>query len=197
MTPSVALLPVLAQEPPAWAADLLPWVGVLFALLLAAGASAGWVLVVRARELESLAARLEPLEEIRSLLARFGADRDDLDLRRLEHVLVDIRDAQARLEDALLRTVEASQRVATATANGAPKASPESFGERVTNRLLALGFERVRVVTGPEELERLAEGDGEVVVEAERFGAHHKGRVLVRGGVLTDVEFQPTYGIFP
>ena len=40
-------------------------------------------------------------------------------------------------------------------------------------------------------------GPGEVLVEVERQGVLHKGRVRVRGGAVGDVDVNPTYSIFP
>jgi hypothetical protein len=193
-------MPVQSTATPAtWIAASEPWL-LLVVALCAIGALAGiWAIVARLRELESLARRLEGLEEIRHSVARLAADRGDLDLRRLEHVLLELRDGQKRLEDALLarlqspRSLEQPDRI--------PGGMPASLAERVTNRLLALGYERVRLVTPAAELEQLASseggGSGELVVEARRDGVLCKGRVLLRRGALTDVEIQPAYKLFP
>jgi len=184
---------------PAWLAAAAPWLLIVLALC-ALGALAGvWVAVARLRAIEALGRRLDALEEIRHALARLVADRGDLDLRRVEHVLLELRDGQKRLEDALLARLQAPR--AMGGPEAAPASSPSSLSERVTNRLLALGYERVRLVTRLDELERLgaaaAEGSGEIVVEARRDGVLCKGRVLLRGGALTDVEIQPAYKLFP
>ena len=135
--------------------------------------------------------QLSTLAELDQKLGRLVAARDDLDLRRLEHVLVDVRDTQRRLEDAFLRATEiGTSGGAQATAVAVP-ASPESIGERVLNRLLVLGYEKVQIVTRQEKLAELARRDGEVLVEARRDGVLHKGRVVLRGGRLTSVEIHP------
>jgi hypothetical protein len=193
------MTPQTSSELPAWLAASVPW---LLALLVLAtlGALVGvWVAAARLRALEDLGRRLDALEEIRHALARLVADRGDLDLRRVEHVLLELRDGQKRLEDALLARVQAPRSLA-AYEHGHPGA-PASLAERVTNRLLALGYERVRLVTPLAELEAVAAleeaGSGEVIVEARREGVLCKGRVLVRAGALTDVEIQPAYKVFP
>jgi hypothetical protein len=72
------------------------------------------------------------------------------------------------------------------------------LGERITTRLLAMGFERIEVLTPLEQLEHLqAGGEGEVLVEARRAGAHHKGRVLVKDGAICDVKLRDSYEAFP
>jgi hypothetical protein len=182
---------------PAWLAASLPWLLVVLALS-ALGAVVGvWVVAARLRGLRGADRALDTLEELRRDLARLVADRGDLDLRRVEHVLLELRDGQKRLEDALLARVQSPRPLdAPELAPGSP-----SLAERVTNRLLALGYERIRLVTPAEELERMGAAaggaSGEVVVEARRGGALCKGRVLLRRGALTDVEIQPAYRMFP
>jgi hypothetical protein len=188
-----------AATPATWIAASEPWL-LLVVALCAIGALAGiWAAIARLRELESLARRLEVLEEIRHSVARLASDRGDLDLRRLEHVLLELRDGQKRLEDALLTRLQSPRSLEQPDRAGG--GAPPSLAERVTNRLLALGYERVRLVTPAAELEQLAAGEGggsgELVVEARRNGVLCKGRVLLRRGALTDVEIQPAYKLFP
>lgn len=208
-------MPEQALSAPGWLLVLLPWLGVLLLAGVAAAVACLWILVQRSRPLEGLGERLEGLDEIRRSLARLVEQRGDLDLRRIEHVLLELRDAQRRLEDALLR---ASQ---TPRSPSAPDALPPQareggagLAERVVNRLLALGYERVQIVTPTGELDRLAAGprpgsngggaddepapgSGEVLVEARRAGVLCKGRVQVRAGALLEVELQPAYTVFP
>jgi hypothetical protein len=183
---------------PAWFVEVMPWL-TLTGWIVALGVLAGlWVLIARLRSLEAAAKRLETLEPIRQAIERLSDQRSDLDLRRVEHVLLELRDAGRRLEDALI-----AQRQSAPALEGPerPFGTQAGLGERVTNRLLALGYQRVRLVTPLEELEALTAepdgGNGEVVVEARRNGALCKGRVLLRRGALTEVEIQPAYNIFP
>ena len=182
---------------PAWMGEVAFWLAVASFLAAALAAAGVWTLVARLRELGAAGRQLSTLAELDQKLGRLVAARDDLDLRRLEHVLVDVRDTQRRLEDAFLRATEiGTSGGAQATAVAVP-ASPESIGERVLNRLLVLGYEKVQIVTRQEKLAELARRDGEVLVEARRDGVLHKGRVVLRGGRLTSVEIHPAYSIFP
>ena len=181
-----------------WTSSVLPWLVVLALLLLAASALASWMLLLQVRGLERFGKRLDALDELKVMLRKLAEERDDIDLRRLEHVVVDIRDGQRRTEDALLRAVEAA--AASAAAEGGPrngaavKESGPTLGERVVNRLLAHGYERVQIVGPPADPEA---PHTEVLVEAHRQGVLYKGRVLVREGVLSDVELAPAFSIFP
>lgn len=187
---------------PGWLGDALLWLAVAGVFLLAVAAAGVWALVARTRALAGEAGRLDALEAIRSRLDQLLAERSDLDLRRLEHVLLDVRDAQLRLEDALLRSIEAGRAGREDAASGVlvpvPRGDPsEAIGERVTNRLLALGYQQVQIVTRAEKLAELAAQDGDVLIEARRDGVLHKGRVGVRSGRLANVEIHPAYSIFP
>ncbi len=190
--------PGAAGQASAWLPQASFWLGVaavLIGLVVAAGV---WTLVSRLTEVRRETERLRGLADVLAALEKLVADRDDLDLRRIEHVLIDVRDGSRRLEEALLRFVESAHNGRTSPGSElVPYARPEGLGERVTNRLLALGYERVQIVTRMEKLRELGASDGEVLVEARRNGVLHKGRVLVRGGQLSDVEMNPAYSIFP
>lgn len=197
----------------AWLVASLPWLGA--ALLLAACAVAVGVFLVLRRlgELERLGGRLDALEQIRSAVARFVDQRADLDLRRIEHALLELRDGQKRLEGLLVATLERSR----AAGLGAAPAAVGSSGvaDRVIDRLLVLGYERIQLVTPLEELEprRREGGEGrdegaglglpedddlvEVLVEAHRNGVLCKGRARLARGVLVDVDMKPAYTAFP
>ena len=169
--------------------------GVALALALLAGL---WIAIGLLRELRGELRNLARLESIESTLARLAGERGDLDLRRLEHVLIELRDGGRRLEDAWFTAGRAAR---SAEAPERAPDSPAGLGERVVNRLLALGYERVRLITTPEQLAALAAeprgGNGEILVEARRSGAPCKGRVLLRAGALTEVEIRPAYSVFP
>jgi len=186
-------------ELPSWLISGLPWVFALFAILGIACAIGIWILIAQIRGLEQLSARLEPLEELTSLVRKLAQEREDLDLRRLEHVVVDIRDGQKRTEDVLLRAVEAQAQQSSGESDGVliPVAPGPTVGERVVNRLLAMGYERVQIISPVAEVTALSNADGEVLIEAHRGGALYKGRVVLRGGTISDVELQPSYSIFP
>jgi hypothetical protein len=157
-----------------------------------------WVAIGHLRGLRGELRALGRLESIAADLARLAGERGDLDLRRLEHVLIELRDGGRRLEDAWLTAGRAAR--SAELPERAPD-GPAGLGERVVNRLLALGYERVRLITSPEQLAALAAeprgGNGEILVEARRSGAPCKGRVLLRSGALTEVEIRPAYSVFP
>jgi len=181
------------------------WVLAIAAVIAAGGAvaaaAAAWTLVRRTREWTAQARGIEHLATLSRDVSALAADRGDLDLRRIEHVLIELRDAQVRLEDVLLRHAE-STRAALLSADRSTDVvpagdGPEALGERATNRLLAMGYERIQIVTRPEKLAELGRRDGEVLVEARRDGVLHKGRLLVRAGRIANVELHPAYSIFP
>jgi hypothetical protein len=193
-------MPFEASEPSAQASAALealllaslPWLGAALLLVALAGVVVLFVLLRRVGELARLAARLDALEEIRGLLGRHVAQRGDLDLRRIEHALLEMRDGQRRLEGLLLRTVEGAR------AGSAGAAPGGALAERVVDRLLVLGYERVQLVTPHAELERAEQGgEVEVLVEAHRNGVLCKGRARLREGTLVDVEMKPAYAAFP
>lgn len=189
----------LAVGPPGWMGEVLVWI-VLVGSAAAVVAAAGiWVLAARVREFGALGAKLDHIEGVRTEVARLVAERGDLDLRRIEHVLIELRDGQQRLEDALLRHAEATRGALERGHETQALTAPGSngLGERAINRLLALGYERVQLVTRTEKLAELASKDGEILAEARREGVLHKGRVLVRGGRISEVEMHPIYSIFP
>lgn len=194
---SISRLPSLF--PLEWGTDSLPWIG--FALLAVLGACAWplWAMIGRFRRLESRLAKLEVLERIESVLARVLDDRDDLDLRRLEHVLVELRDDVRRQNERLISTLESLRQRSDARASAAiaPEAPGSGLAERVFGRLLAQGFDHIDLLTPAEELEALARGEGEIQVEARRDGAPHKGRVRVRDGMIVDVHLRSSYQVFP
>ena len=170
--------------------------------LLAVSTAGIWFLVVRLRRLEGRIAQLDRLAEIQASLHKFLEDRDALDVRRLEHVLLDIRDGQKRVEDRMLAVVE-SGRGGPHTPGALEPVAPGSataLADRIVTRLLALGYERVQLVTPLAQIGALVEGggsDGEVTVEARRDGAACKGKILVRRGAIADVQLQSAYSAFP
>lgn len=148
---------------------------------------------------------LDQLDALHGLLAKIAADREDLDLRRLEQLLGEVRGEIRRGTEALSEAAREALdgHVGTPEVTIQPH-SPVSLGERIVNRLLSLGYERVQLVTDSDVLDELAgtgeedaPSDGEALFEAYRHGVLHKGRVLVRDGRVSDVDVHPTYSIFP
>lgn len=190
-------------------ADVVPWLlGALVAL-----AAAGVVLLARltkrVESLERARGGAEELARIAGSVQKLVDAHAELDLRRIEHALYDVRDAHKRLEDRLLASLEARASVegALSAAAGSERSAgalaPAShavaglLAERIVTRLLALGYERIQFVTPLAEVARLSASDGEVAVEARRDGAACKGRVIVRGGAIADLALQSAYSTFP
>lgn len=165
----------------------------LILALLGACAVGLWVAVARLGEIERRLADMSRGDRPDQGLARTAGDADGLDLRRVESTLNEIRDGSKRLEDALLRAVSAT-RSSSAASDGS---NAVDLGERITNRMLALGFERVVIVTPREQFDAILLHGGEVSVEARRDGAACKGKAIFRGGALVDVAMQSAYATFP
>lgn len=127
-----------------------------------------------------------------------GSDPTGSDLARIAGLLEDLRDMQRRLDDRLVAVAErASAPQAYAAAGVTPEAGAAPTAsllvERALNRLLALGFEQIEVITPREEVAAA----GGLVVEARRGGAVHKGTVRFVDGVIADVEMRPAHDLFP
>jgi hypothetical protein len=183
---------------PEWWPEATLWLGIGLLLAVVAATAAAWAAVRRLDRLRRELGTLESLQELQRSVAGWLAERDDLDLRRIEHLLIDLRDGSKRVEELLLR-VHADNAVTSEALVplGAPGAGERGLGERVVNRLLALGYERIELVTPHQELEAIGRGDGEVRVEARREGVLCKGRVRVRAGRIDSVQLQQAFSIFP
>ena len=171
----------------------------VIAVLLAVAAGALWLVVARLRKIEAKTASLDRLTEIGGALDRMQEDRGGLDLRRIEHVLIDIRDGQKRVEDRMLAVLErsAGPKGGSGALVTTSAGSAEALSDRIVTRLLSLGYERVQLVTPLEKIGEMVASDGEVSVEARREGAACKGRVVVRRGAIVDVQLQSAYTAFP
>jgi hypothetical protein len=203
----IALAPLLASGPRAevalvpggvvWLSTVL--VGVVLALLT-------WrVLVV----LQRLDARVARLEDEAHRIARAAVSPEakapaqkGQGLARVEGLLEDLRDVQRRLDDRLSALAERASAptpvvVSAAAAPGAgatgAAAEPAQLVERALNRLLALGYEQVEVVTPRDAVDP----DGSIIVEARRSGAIYKGAVRLSGGAVADVALRPSHDLFP
>jgi hypothetical protein len=164
-----------------------------------------WVISNRLRSAGDRLGRLDRLDDIRTQVTRMAEAGGDLELRRLEHVLIDIRDGQKRLEERLLALAESARGLAEAEADGgvtplpAARPSTTSLSERIHNRLLAMGYERILLTTSVEDLALLIEegGNGDVCVEARMAGAVCKGRVSLREGTIAGVQLKGSHAMFP
>jgi hypothetical protein len=184
--------------------DVLTWLVALGAGLAAAGAVAAWLILGRLRRTEAAFERLARLDEIATHVKALAEHEDALDVRRLEHVLIDIRDGQRRVEDRMLALVEAragqnlaSDAPATNALQPVGAAAGAALTDRIVTRLLALGYERIAFVTPAAEVARICAEDGAITIEARRDGAACKGRVIVAGGRIDDLQIQSAYSTFP
>ncbi len=184
--------------------DVLTWLVALGAGLAAAGAVAAWLILGRLKRAEAAFERLSRLDEIAANLKALTVREDDLDLRRLEHVLIDIRDGQRRVEDRLLALVEARANesltgvaASTSALQPAGAAAGGAMTDRIVTRLLALGYERITFVTNASDIARIASEGGAITIEARRDGAACKGRVIVADGRIDDLQIQSAYSTFP
>jgi len=161
------------------------------------------VLVASVRRLEKRLGSLDRLQGLEAALQKLAEREAAIDLRRTEHTLLDVRDQLKRLEDRLLAVTESRARESAARPGGdlalAPTADSATslVTDRILTRLLALGYERIQIVTTPDDLAQLAAGEGIAIVEARRDGALCKGRVRVARGLVGAVEVQPAYSAFP
>jgi len=187
----------ITAEVPSWFLVAVPLLGLGLVVVMGLGVAGVWMLIDRAKRLERLASRLDVLDAIAKSLKASSEERAELDLRRIEHVLMEIRDAQSRLDQTLQRALDRPDPGAAVSGGTLVPAGPRSLGERVTNRLAALGYERIQILTPVAELDELAGGDGDVLVEARRFGSLCKGRVQIKAGTIGEVRVQPSYSTFP
>lgn len=181
---------------PGWWPEATLWLGIGLLLAVVAVAASCWAVLRRMDRLRAELRTFESLQELQRSLAKWLSERDDLDVRRIEHLLIDLRDGAKRVEELLLR-VHADRAVASDALVPLGSGGERGLGERVVNRLLALGYERVELVTPHQELEAIERGDGEVRVEARREGVLCKGRVRIRGGRIDSVQLQQAFSIFP
>lgn len=182
--------------------DLLDWtaLGLGVGLLALLGALVALLVRVQLRlaRMEQSLSALGALESTARSVEKLAARETELDLRRLEHVLIDLRDGQRRTEDRLLSLLENGRAGGgpSGALVGAQISGPE-LQERILTRLLALGYERIVFITSAPEIAALPNLEGPVLVEARRDGVACKGRVILRAGSIHDVQMQSAYSAFP
>lgn len=185
---------LIMEDAPAQGASqglLLLGLGLLAGILIAIV-----VLLVRLSVLEKRLGSLDTLGAIDAKLKAMSGSQANLELRRLEHLLVDIRDGQKRADQRLAQALENRERE-PASESDVQAAGPSRLAERIINRLLSQGYERIEILTPAKEFEQMVNGDGEVRVEARRGGAAYKGRVKVQAGSILEVHLRAPFAIFP
>jgi hypothetical protein len=164
-----------------------------------------FTLTLALRRLERRLGSLDRLQGLETALQKLAEREAAIDLRRTEHTLLDVRDQLKRLEERLLAVSERgvreqSERNGTGTELvrvTTPASIASLVTDRILARLLALGYERIQIVTSTDDLAKLGDTDGAAIVEARRDGALCKGRVRVAHGLVGAIEVQPAYSAFP
>ena len=114
-----------------------------------------------------------------------------MDLRRVEHLLVDMREGLQRVHEGLQGISEQALRPQAGDTLAVPPA------ERIRARLLAMGYERIEVLPPENGWQVLVDQGGDVLVEARRAGSLYKGRVAVQDGWVGEVHLRPAHSMFP
>ena len=172
-----------------------PWVLLSIAILVAAGVITLISLAKRLREISERLEQLDGLEGLERSLSGLKEVADSVDLERLEHLVEDLRDTNRRIGRQLVDLTEGS--VAEPSAGAQERPVGPMLAERITNRLIVLGCERIELLVGAGDLERVAAEGGEVGFEARRDGAAAKGRVQIADGRLVDVQVSTSHQMFP
>jgi len=177
----------------------LPWILIAILLTLAVIAACAVLVLRKAEDFDRRLDRLDQLEDIRAGVQRVADEHGNLDLRQVEHALLDIRDGQKRMEDRLIQTIEALRARPSESAEPVQDAPARILADRVFGRLITLGYEQISLLTPIDELDALAQDGktGEVLVEARRNGVQCKGRIAIQDGVILDVELRSVYSAFP
>jgi hypothetical protein len=166
--------------------------GVLLVGAIGALAAGAWAIAGRIRRAERALLDLRRLGEIGDRVHTIGEVVSRLDLSRLEGPLRELVEAAPRIERALWKVEEAAARPAAS----AGAEDGEGVVRTIEVRLRQLGYERVRVLEveapSPEGPEECA-----FPVEAVRGEVAHKGKVVVRRGVVAEVQLRPAHGFFP
>ena len=172
-----------------------PWFLLSLAGLAAAGVILLFTLVKRLREISGRLEQLEGIEGLERSLSGLKEVGDSVDLERLEHLVEDLRDTNRRIGRQLVDLTE--QSVTEPDLQESSRPVGPLLGERITNRLIVLGCERIELLVGAGDLERIAAEGGEVGFEARRDGAMAKGRVEVADGRLVNVDISTSHQMFP
>jgi len=171
------------------------WVLLSIAILAAAGVVILFTLAKRLREISERLEQLDRLEGLERSLSGLKEVGEAVDLERLEHLVEDLRDTNRRIGRQLVDLTE--QSVTEQDLQETSRPVGPLLGERITNRLIVLGCERIELLVGAGDLEHIAAEGGEVAFEARRDGAMAKGRVEVADGRLVNVDISTSHQMFP
>ncbi len=170
----------------------------LFSLFFAA-LVIGYVLVhVRLTRFELLLGELRTLRSIDERLAQLGRDGERVRLGPIEQRLDSLHEAVGAVTAAIRRLERTNERPIVVEPGGAQlpaRSYAEQLGDTIQQELQAQGFARVRCVTDLADLP--PDEASEVVVECERQGMPHKGKLVVRAGRVEAVRVQSASATFP
>ena len=176
-------------------AALGPWPELIMTAAALAGVALLYLLYGRIVRMDERLKELEGLARLEESLKELREGAQGVDLERVEHLLEDLRDANRRIGRQLIDLNE--QRVSEAPREEGARPAGPLLAERITNRLIVLGCERIELLVGAGDLERVAAEGGEVGFEARRDGAMAKGRVEVADGRLVNVDISTSHQMFP
>jgi hypothetical protein len=150
------------------------------------------------REMVGLKTINERLGALASALEKLKLDRLEQRLERLhedfEDLREDLRQTAATLTEAVVHIPTPSAPAMTLTASAEVPAS-DRVRALVETRLVQLGYGNLRLLTDLAGVS--LDGEVEVQVECEKNHMPCKGRVMLRGGSLRDVQMQPVVQAFP
>jgi len=172
-----------------------PWPELVVAAAAIIGVALLYLLYSRAVRMDERLKDLEGLARLEESLGELKEGASGVDLERVEHLLEDLRDANRRIGRQLIDLTE--QSVTEPDPHEPNRPVGPLLGERITNRLIVLGCERIELLIGAGDLERIAAEGGEVGFEARRDGAMAKGRVEVSDGRLVNVDISTSHQMFP
>ncbi len=138
----------------------------------------------------------ERLERVAQSIERVRLERTEQALALLHEDLGGVAEACARVERAVRRSGEnAPAAVTVAAPTSEPVSAPARVRDAVTDRLLALGYRNLRVLSDLANAsldERI-----EVTVECEKSQLSYKGKVVVQNGAVVDMQLQSVNQAFP
>ena len=147
-------------------------------------------------EPSAVAEALQSLARATEAQAGSGPSKDT---DRILAALADLQDSQAASAQAAADRLHEALAAVAASGAGAAGREVETLGPLDAARefLHGLGYSDVKVVTPASEVTPELLAGGEVVVEARREGATHKGKVHFKAGAPSEAHLQGGHGMFP